>query len=152
MLHSFLAVFALGPEVLGLSIIVATFAFAGTVAISGMYFKHQQRRAWADLARLALEKGQPVPVPADRDWDDAEGRTRKDKPVRQGSDVRRGLIMLAIGAGMFATIRQSDHADSGWYTFAYVPAFIGVALLLNALLESVIARRARPANDASSHS
>ena len=60
-MHLPLALFGLEPWIIGIVIPVAGLIFAGAIAISAMYFKNRQRELWHETARVALEKGQPLP-------------------------------------------------------------------------------------------
>jgi len=99
--------------------------------------RHAQRRQelWHETARLALEKGQPLPSPLA--GEDAPGQA-KTPP----NDFRTGLIMLATGAGLYLFFLEFM---GGWLRFiGAIPGFIGVALLLYATLQFIFTRKDPP--------
>ncbi len=46
---------------LGLILPLAGIALAGVVVVCSLYFQHRRREMWHETARVALEKGQPLP-------------------------------------------------------------------------------------------
>lgn len=104
---------------------LAVFVLAGVIVVSAMYFHNRRREMWHQTARLALEKGQPLPP-----LDDAP-------PVRPPSrdtgwnDVRAGLICMATGLGLFLFLGTFIGRGLGYV--GAIPGFVGVALLLTGL-------------------
>jgi hypothetical protein len=99
-----------------------------TAAIIHLGLKFVQRREelWHETARVALEKGQPVPGP----HPEAERSQSADEERR--NDFRAGLILIGVGAGLYLFFDAL-----GTYPLRFVgaiPGFIGVALLLHAWL------------------
>ncbi len=151
-------------EFIGLAVVLAGIAMAAAISITAIYFHHQRRRLWHETARIALEKGQPLPPPSPS-WEDPSAvmkavsdnqfvkyaRRRQPRWLR---DLRGGLIMLAIGAGIFIALNDSPHIERAALIAAYVPGFIGAALLLNALISGIFspkesdAAAAQPPRDA----
>ncbi|QYM80042.1 hypothetical protein K0B96_05325 [Horticoccus luteus] len=115
-------------------------AISGGVLIVflSMYFAHERRRLWHDTARVALEKGQPLP-PALQQADD---RSRRRCGPR--NDLRSGLILLAVSFGLYYGLR--DVGSGPQLIGAYITGGIGVALLLNGLLTALF-RRNNPSTD-----
>ncbi len=115
------------------------------VAIVGfaLYFKHKQRQAWHELARIALEKGQPIPPYPGRCAEEAMASAMETGGYRRlhhGSrrrDLTGWLVMLAIGAAIYLGMPPGNR---GSLMFAYVPAFIGLALLLSTLIDAIFSR------------
>ena len=87
----------------------------------------RQQKLWHDTVRLALEKGQPLPDQAGGDLCAADWWQRGWRR-RPWSDVRAGLIMVAVGLGLYYAIPGSGRV------WGYLPAFIGFALLIAGLL------------------
>lgn len=85
-------------------------------------FKNRQQKLWHETARLALEKGQPLPAqPASGFHDRTDSKGGRN-------DIRTGLILIAVGVGLavfFKTVGARDAMGIG-----AIPGFIGVALLL----------------------
>jgi hypothetical protein len=110
---------------------LAVFAFIGTIIVSSMYFKHQKQRLWHDTARLALEKGQPVPtMPKDED---------APRHRHRGGDIRAGLILIATGVGLYLFFNSMSNKNGAGYIGA-IPGLIGVALLLHGILMGQLAK------------
>ena len=106
--------------VLGLTLVLPI----SLVAMS-LYFKHRQRQMWHETARLALEKGQPIPTQGAPD-------AFRDRPHGGGTDLnhhdlRGGLVLMAVGLGLY------------WFIgpVGYIPGFIGVALVVYALISRI---------------
>jgi len=139
LLHFPLAgILGLGGAEIGFMFALVGMLFGGVMGIAGMYFHHQRQKLWHDTARIALEKGQPIP-PRDGDYEDDE----KSPGIksRANHDVRGGLVLIAVGAGLWLTL--SGIAGNLRYVGA-IPGFIGVALLLYALLAAIFGRKNEP--------
>lgn len=107
--------------------------FAGVVVVTTMYFKNRQREMWHQTARLALEKGQPLPaLPAD----DTPARQRRDEG---DNDLRDGLICIGVGIGLY--IFLGSFLGRGLGYVGAIPGFIGVAMLLHALIAALAKRK-----------
>ncbi len=114
------------------------------IAIVGAYYtKHRREQLWNETARLAIEKGQPVPVrpPSDdelrapplptagvdlREWD----RLKRIRKRRE--DIRNGLLLAAFGGALALA-----HPGHGTGFPGYILLFIGIALFLNGILDGV---------------
>ncbi|MEY2880138.1 MAG: hypothetical protein RLZZ15_2518 [Verrucomicrobiota bacterium] len=112
---------------IGLVIPVVAIVIGGVIAIGGMYFHHNQKKLVHDTARLALEKGQPVPPELLAQLSDREKSypRRRDEP---GRDIRTGLILVAVGFGLYVFF--SSFAMASMRYVGAIPGFIGLALLL----------------------
>ena len=112
--------------------------FMGPVVIFIVFRSIQQRhQLWHETARIALEKGQPLPpMPADV----APPPPTEDKPA---NDIRTGLILIATGAGLFLFLNAL--VGRGLGLVGAIPGFIGVALLLFGLLNAATKRGGPPA-------
>ncbi|MCX6954020.1 MAG: DUF6249 domain-containing protein [Verrucomicrobia bacterium] len=107
---------------------IAGIVLAGVVAVSAMYFHHRRREMWHETARIALEKGQPVP-PLDPHEEAEKAEYAKDRTADH--DLRGGMVLIAVGAGLWLMLGAI--APNARYIGA-IPGFIGIALLLYALL------------------
>lgn len=116
-----------------LSIPLLAIAGAILIVFLSLYFAHERRRLWHDTARVALEKGQPLPpdLPSLGDRSCRRGDPRRD--------LRTGLILLAVSGGLYFGLRGVG--DGPQLIGAYITGGIGVALLLNALLASLFPRK-----------
>ena len=113
---------------LGLAGLVTGVFFGGL----GMYFHHKRQALWHETARIALEKGQPLPSMPD----EQEARQEREN---KANDFRTGLIMIAIGAGLYLFFLS---LFGGWMRYVgAIPGFIGVALLIYATLNALFGRK-----------
>ena len=106
----------------------------------GMYFHHRRQALWHETARIALEKGQPLPPLQDQET----------SPPREhkNNDFRAGLVLVAVGAGLYLFLSAILGRSFG--LVGAIPGFIGVALLLYALLKALFSRKDKaPANSQS---
>jgi len=92
------------------------------------YFRLKHHQLWTETARLALEKGQPLPKFG------FNGR-------RWGAwwDFRRGLVLIAIGAALYYILPSQSQA------WAALPGFIGIACLILSLCS--LLRSDKPCNE-----
>jgi len=105
-------------------------------------FQSIQRRhqLWHETARVALEKGQPLPpMPADV-------APPPPTEIKPSNDIRTGLILIATGAGLFIFLNTLVGRGLGFV--GAIPGFIGIALLLFGILNAVL-KRNRPPTDRS---
>jgi len=91
----------------------------GIVALV-LTFRHRRQKLAHETMRLMIEKDLPVPI-------ELINPPPPAKPPK--SDLRRGLIWLALGASTIILLRNVVEEDPAW-TAGLVPAFIGVAYLL----------------------
>ena len=127
---------------------VAIIAVGGSLIVAGVVapiaiifgIKHSERRQqmWHETARLALEKGQPLPpLPEDL--------RPQDKKEERENDFRSGLIAIATGAGIYLFF-----VAMGLNNLRYVgaiPGLIGVALLLHAILHYLFGPKRNASTD-----
>jgi Domain of unknown function (DUF6249) len=104
---------------------LGAFAMVAAIAVAGSHFRYQRQKLHYDTIRAAIEKGQPLP----------EGLMKLPSGNSQATspnDFRKGLILCAVGGGLWVG------RDYGIPEFvAAIVGFIGVALLLNALLKTI---------------
>lgn len=121
-------------ELTGLAAVVLIFGSVPAIIVAAIYFKSKERQKTQDMIRLAIEKGQPLPT----DLVEAITRDVKPRPSRQ-RDLRVGIMWIAVAAGMVAfayALGYGPGPDAFWplIGLAAFPGFIGVALLVMALL------------------
>lgn len=131
-----LALLGLNGMELAVLIAICGLIFGGLMGIAGMFFEHQRKKLAHDVARLALEKGQPVPP-------DFAGEEHR-RPHRPGSelnhhDLRGGLVLIGVGAGVYLFLDAV--ADQKVALLATVPGFIGIALVVNWILVRLLTRK-----------
>lgn len=125
--------FSIG-QLTGLLIPIAGIVLAGVITVCGMYFHNRRREMWHETARIALEKGQPLP-PLGPEQSEAD---EKPKDRDANHDVRGGLVLIAVGAGLWMMFTG---IAPGLRYIGAIPGFIGVALLLYALLAAMFRRK-----------
>ena len=112
---------------LGLAGLVAGVFFGGL----GMYFHHRRQALWHETAKIALEKGQPLPPLQDQETSPSY--------ISKNNDFRSGLVLIAVGAGLYFFLNAFLGRAFG--LVGAIPGFIGVSLLLYALLNAVFKRK-----------
>jgi Domain of unknown function (DUF6249) len=90
--------------------------------------KVRRRTMMHETVRLMLEKGQPIPAELLRDNFDRSPRLPK-------SDLRRGILWVAIGLGLMAFLLADHH--HGW-GLGFIPLCIGLGYLLAWKLEGSV--------------
>ena len=123
---------------------IAVLSLATTIVVSAIYFHNRRREMWHQTARLALEKGQPIPEPPDHEH---ERKTPTSPGQEAANDIRAGLICIAAGAGIYLFLGALIGP-----AFAYVgaiPGFVGLALLLFGLARLFANRKQSADNDRS---
>jgi len=117
---------------------VAGMIFAGAMITAAMHFHNKRQEMWHQTARLALEKGQPLPdLPPDaKSWRTADAQSQPQ--ARWRGYLIGGLINIAVGIGLFVALTEVSRPTA---YFAAIPFFIGVALLLAAGIEAMFSRR-----------
>jgi Domain of unknown function (DUF6249) len=96
--------------------------FGVPVAIVGliMYFSFSKSRAMHKTVRMMVEKGQPVP----------ESLLNPPPVVRQRSDLRRGIVLLTVGAGLMIFFGAINDWEGGVWSLGIIPFMIGLGYLL----------------------
>jgi hypothetical protein len=121
----------LGIPLGAIVIAVAGIILSGVIVVTGLFFEHQRRRLWHETARIALERGQPLPPYAD----EAARHTAKDHRDSPARDFRSGLVMLGAGVGLYFLVGLG---------IAAIVGCIGIALLIYALFALIFARKQPP--------
>jgi hypothetical protein len=106
----------LQPEVIAPLFVPPAFFVTVLVSIAVvLWFRARSERARHEMAMLFMEKGQPVPP-------ELLGR-----PRLPASDLRRGMVLLAMGAGLgLALLVAGQPASAG---VGLVPALTGLGYL-----------------------
>jgi hypothetical protein len=141
------------PErLIGLVAVVGGLAIPIVAIATVFHTKQQKEKLWHETARLAIEKGQPIPArPLSEDeakappvsagsnlaeWDRLRRANRWRKDIREGLIV--GAVGLALKLGGFGGDRSF---------LAYVPLFVGAALLLNGLINGLFPGKSDDSGD-----
>ena len=72
------------------------FVLAGVIVGLVTYYQFRKRREVQETIRLAIEKGQELPT------EFLETITRPKDPPRKDRDLRRGVVLVAVGLGIAA--------------------------------------------------
>ncbi len=132
------------PHMISVLVPITVFIVGGMIVIGSLYFQHLHRKLWHETARIALEKGQPVPEPPPEDDDErrpvaAVGGMESARMQRCRGLIIAGLVNLAVGAGLFLALFKVGVGNASY--FAAIPAFVGVALFLSAWIDIVLLRK-----------
>jgi hypothetical protein len=122
----------------GILVPVIAMAIGPIIVFTALYFKNQRRRFWHETARVALEKGQPLPA------DPEEGIRRQYDGARSPlRDVRTALILLAVSAGLYLSFRENERQ---MLVGCYITGCIGIALLISAALTALFRSKSSDQN------
>lgn len=117
----------LGTVSNNLAAAVAAFSMFGMIAACvalGVSQRLKRSRMQHETLRLMIEKGQPIPP---------ELLQPQDPPRRAKSDLRSGLILIGIGAGVIVLLLMQH--QSAWAA-GLIPLLMGVAFLITWKIES----------------
>ena len=81
----------------GMVLGVVFWVFVGAVVLVPVYLKYQDRQRMHETLRIAFEKGQPLPpelITA------LQSNIAPRQPTTPESDLRRAIILIAIGLGL----------------------------------------------------
>ena len=101
---------------------VVMFTFIGISVWLGVNGKLKRNRQLHETLRLMIEKGQPIPP---------ELLQSQDSPRRPRSDLRTGLVLIAVGIGVFFLPLGNVSSRAG-----LIPLLMGVAFLIVWKIES----------------
>lgn len=108
--------------------LVVIFGFVLCLVVIKQISRYQRARLWHDTARLAMEKGQPVPNGEPDKFARGEFPRRRFERHFARYDhwryLRHGLVMIAIGVALYFALPPDGQA------WALIPGLIGVANLL----------------------
>lgn len=102
------------------AILVPMFVFGMPVAIVAtvVYFRHRRNRMLHETLRTMIEKGVPIPP---------ELLHPQEQRKLPKSDIRRGLVWIAVGIGLTVFfLVQDNHV----WPIGLIPLLIGVAFLI----------------------
>ena len=98
------------------AIVAVPVLLVGTI----LFFANSRNRAMHKTVRMMVEKGQPVP----------EALLNPPPVVRQRSDLRRGVILLVIGAGLMVFFGAVNDWEGGVWSLGFIPFIIGLGYML----------------------
>jgi len=125
------------PVVYAISVPVAGMVFAFLVIGIAAYFRNKEDQRRHETARLALEKGQPIPAFAEA-WPRNGPHNAANRPW-MGLMIG-GMINVAVGIGLYIMLCSIPGAYVARFC-SLIPGLIGVALLACALIVALISRR-----------
>ncbi len=105
----------------GLVAVILIFSTPIIIVLAMLRQRTNKQRLVNELALKLAEKGQQIPPELFME------------PIRQRSDSRRGIIWMAVGAGMF--LGGVFSGDSDMMGFGCIPLMIGVGFFVAARLE-----------------
>ena len=107
------------------AIVAVVFGCAVPVAIVGiiLYFRHRRLKMQHETMRALIEKG--MPIPPELLTKPNQESPSQDRPYRARHDLRGGLILVGVGAGLLMVAGKV-----GW-----ILVFIGAARLVVWLIE-----------------
>lgn len=113
----------------GVWVPIIMFLVIGAVCIVPVWLKSRERIEMQSTLRAAIDKGQPVPPEV------IEALTRNVKVAPTSlSDLRAGVIWLAVGIGLGLASHFADFGDHDvdfpGLGIACIPAVIGVAYIV----------------------
>jgi hypothetical protein len=104
-----------------IGVVGTIFGFAAVMIGIVAYGRHRNQRLRHETIRLALEKGQPLPAEI------LDPTDRRDPSLR---DLRRGLLLLAVGAGACLYLGLSSIAEvHREWPAGLIPGLMGLAYL-----------------------
>ncbi len=87
------------------------------VLVGSLIYRNTQKRREAELIRLAIEKGQPVPnFPA--------------APVSKFGTLKAALVWIAVGIGLILMVIMEDIFGWSGVAIGFIPLLVGLALLI----------------------
>ncbi len=103
--------------------VLALFGFPVAIVAVIMFSSWAKARSLHRTVRMMVEKGQPVPpelfaVPA------------PGAPLRPWFDLRRGIVLLAVGVGVVMFFGISAGWDEGVWALGLIPGLIGFGYIL----------------------
>lgn len=117
-------------------IVLIIFGSIASLFIAPRYFKSVERQKMADTLRVAIEKGQPLPIEVVEAMSSNVRSTAL--PPSPQRDLRTGIIWLGIGVGFaalgFAISFEEPDALYPCLGLASFPVFIGLAFVALGLL------------------
>jgi len=108
-------------------IIAIIMVFGAPVAIVGMFFffRHRKNQMLHETLRAMVEKGTPIPPELLADSFAMRNAHLTRSELRKRNDLRNGLILAAVGAGVTAIAGKSG----------LIVLFIGVAMIVASFFE-----------------
>lgn len=100
------------------------FLLVGVIVVIVTYFRFRRRREVQETIRIAIEKGQELPTEFLETISSPKDRPKKDQ------DLRRGVVLVAVGLGIgaFGFLVGEADAVGPLMGIGSIPLLIGLAL------------------------
>jgi hypothetical protein len=105
---------------------IAMFTMIAVCVALGVTHKLKRSRMMHDTIRLMIEKGQPIPP---------ELLQPEEPQRRPRNDLRNGLLLIGIGAGLVVLLLMQRESASAWPA-GLIPLLMGVAFLITWKIEA----------------
>jgi len=107
-------------------VLIVALVFSAIIAvpilIGSLIYRNSQKRREAELIRLAIEKGQPVPnFPA--------------VPVSKFGTLKAGLVWIAVGIGLILMVLFEEIFNWTGIAIGFIPLLVGFALVIGWAVE-----------------
>lgn len=117
----------MGVEIL---VPVALFAMIAAIVVVPSWFKSRERRDLQETVRHALDKGQELPA----ELVETIAKSTRKPPATAHTDLRAGVIWLAVAAGIaaFGWMVGFEDGDAVYplMGLAAIPGFLGLAFVI----------------------
>jgi hypothetical protein len=100
------------------------FATAAFILAAVLYYRHRQNALRQETLRLMIEKGREIPAEL------------LSPPTPRRSDLRRGVVLIGLGAGVAAFLLLHEVPNRGLWGIGLIPVLMGAGYLLAWRLES----------------
>jgi hypothetical protein len=107
-------------------VLIVALVFSAIIAVpilvGSLIYRNSQKRREAELIRLAIEKGQPVP-------------NFPTIPVSRFGTLKAGLVWIAIGIGLILMVLFEEIFHWTGIAIGFIPLLVGVALIIGWMVE-----------------
>jgi hypothetical protein len=104
--------------------VLAVFGFPVAIVAVIMFSSWARTRSLHRTVRMMVEKGQPVPPEL------LSSPAAAPVTVRPWYDLRRGIVLVAVGVGILMFFGISAGWDNGVWALGLIPGLIGIGYLL----------------------
>lgn len=134
-----------GPPIMYVMLVpIMVIVIFAIIVVINMALKNQERERWHETARLAIQKGVPLPpMPEDAQAVDVPRSRHKQ---RMGL-ITSGLVNIGVGFGVFLGLSHIDGVG-GVRFWGLIPSLIGIALVLAAVIDILLSRNLQDRGDA----
>jgi hypothetical protein len=117
----------LGAMIVPVVAIIAPFLFVVTVLVIMFLKEYRTRKLQQEIIRQLIDKGQPIPPEL----------LHYTPHKKERNDRRSGLILIAVGVALYFFFGGNTFggAESGMHWIGLIPGLIGVAMLINWVLD-----------------